>query len=86
MPSTKKRVNLTIPDAIYEKLQQYKEVNGISGDASACLQLITMQLKAQEDNAKIWELLRRTPEEVAKQIAAEGISALKTVANAQTKD
>ncbi len=48
MPSTKKRINLTVPDPIYDQLQAYKELNGISNDAGACLQLIVQQLKAQE--------------------------------------
>lgn len=40
MPSDKKRINLTIPDNIYQQLQTFKADNGITNDATACLQLI----------------------------------------------
>ena len=46
MPSDKKRINLTIPDEIYERLQAYKNETGIVNDATACLQLIVQQLNA----------------------------------------
>lgn len=51
MPSTKKRINLTVPDSLYQRLQQYKEQNGMSCDATACLQLITKQLNSEEEIA-----------------------------------
>ena len=35
MPSDKKRINLTIPDELYVRLQAYKNEQGISSDASA---------------------------------------------------
>ena len=44
MPSEKKRINLTVPDKIYDRLQVYKEMNGIFSDASTCLQLIVQRL------------------------------------------
>ena len=49
MPSDKKRINLTIPDNIYQQLQTFKADNGITNDATACLQLIVQQLNAQEN-------------------------------------
>ena len=48
MPSDKKRINLTVPDHIYMQLQEYKVAHGITNDASACMQLIVQQLRAQE--------------------------------------
>ena len=33
MPSDKKRINLTIPDNIYQQLQTFKADNGITNDA-----------------------------------------------------
>lgn len=48
MPTIKKRINLTIPDSVYEQLQAYKEMNCILSDASACLQLIVQRLKVLE--------------------------------------
>lgn len=61
MPSDKKRINLTVPDNIYEQLQAYKEEHGIMNDASACLQLIVRQLKVQEHEKTIWTLMRDMP-------------------------
>ena len=43
MPSDKKRINLTVPDDVYELLQKYKKNACISNDATACLQLIIVQ-------------------------------------------
>ena len=40
MPSDKKRINLTVTDELYARIQEYKKEHGVSGDASACLQLI----------------------------------------------
>ena len=78
MPSTKKRINLTVPDAIYEQLQQYKAERGITNDASACLQLIVQQLRAAE-TGKAWEHLLRTatPEQLAA-LSADGLLTLKS--------
>lgn len=45
MPSKLKRINLTVPDHIYEWLQNYKEAKGIFNDASACLQIVTQELR-----------------------------------------
>ena len=48
MPSDKKRINLTVPDDVYTLLQEYKREACVSNDATACLQLIVLQLKAQK--------------------------------------
>lgn len=45
MPSDKKRINLTVPDSVYKKLENYKEENGIFQDATACLQLLILALR-----------------------------------------
>ena len=71
MPSDKKRINLTVPDAVYEKLQAYKELNGITNDASACLQLIVQQLKAQETSALMLKMLKGVPIERLTELAME---------------
>lgn len=44
MPSDKKRINLTVPDDIYQEIQWFKTENGIFNDASACVQLIVKGL------------------------------------------
>ena len=61
MPSDKKRINLTIPDEIYERLQAYKNETGIVNDATACLQLIVQQLFLRE-NARAQRLASRPTE------------------------
>lgn len=77
MPSDKKRINLTVPDGIYEKLQKYKEENGLTNDATACLQLIVQQLKAQENGKIMMRLLQETSVEQLMQISNEGIAIAK---------
>ena len=72
MPSDKKRINLTIPDEIYERLQTYKDENGVVSDATACLQLIVQQLKAQEDNKVIMQFLQNTSLEQLQQVTSVG--------------
>ena len=77
MPSTKKRINLTMSDAIYEKLQEYKEINGISNDAGACLQLIVQQLKSQEQSRMmIKAFMAMSADEVA-ELSADGARAIR---------
>lgn len=77
MPSDKKRINLTVPDGIYEKLQMYKEENGISNDATACLQLIVQQLKSQENSKIMLKLLQESSVEQLVQMSNQGISTVK---------
>ena len=52
MPSEKKRINLTVSDEVYEKLQQYKDENGLQNDATACLHLMVLQLKSSGPRGK----------------------------------
>lgn len=77
MPSDKKRVNLTIPDAIYEKLQAYKERSGVLSDATACLQLITQQLKGLEETELMMDFVRRSSAQQLLQLSQEGLSFMK---------
>lgn len=48
MPSDKKRINLTVPDEVYQRLQAYMVRNGIYRDATACMQLILLRLDVEE--------------------------------------
>jgi len=48
MPTKYKRINLTVPDDLYERLQAYKEQNCIYRDATACLFLLTQSLNEFE--------------------------------------
>ena len=77
MPSTKKRINLTVPDNVYMQLQKYKEDNGLESDATACLQLIVQQLRSQENGKAFWKFLRESSLEQLRQTSDEGFIALK---------
>ena len=81
MPSDKKRINLTIPDEVYERLQAYKNESGIVNDATACLQLIVQQLKAHEDNKAIMHYLTNSSIEQLQQAANEGAAQLQDLRN-----
>jgi len=71
MPSDKKRINLTIPDEIYERLQAYKNETGIVNDAT-CLQLIVQQLNAHANNKAVLHFLQNSTLEQLQQAANEG--------------
>ena len=75
MPSDKKRINLTVPDNIYEQLQAYKEEHGIMNDASACLQLIVRQLKSMEAEKAFIKIIRDTPKEQLMELSDIGLTA-----------
>lgn len=77
MPSTKKRINLTFPDVLYERLQTYKLKTGIASDASACLQLITQQLNGLEETELMMKLVRQSSTEQLLQLSQEGFSFMK---------
>jgi hypothetical protein len=72
MPSDKRRINLTIPDEIYERLQAYKNETGIVNDATACLQLIVQQLNAHANNKAVLHFLQNSTLEQLQQAANEG--------------
>ncbi len=78
MPSTKKRINLTVPDVIYEQLQQYKDENGISNDASACLQLIVQQLRSIEQSKLLTKAYLALSAEEISALSVEGNRVLKS--------
>jgi hypothetical protein len=77
MPTTNKRVNLTISDDIYEKLQKYKQKSGLGSDATACLQLVTLQLQAQETNEQLLKLMQNLTTEQLKAISNDGLEYIK---------
>ena len=63
MPSEKKRINLTMPDDLYEKLQDYKSKKFVASDAAACLQLIAKQLDGWKATAKLLKALQNLSQE-----------------------
>ena len=77
MPTTNKRINLTIPDNIYERLLAYKQKNGITSDASACLQLIVRQLDSIASGEQMMQMMSRFSLEELKQISDIGLAELK---------
>lgn len=81
MPSDKKRINLTVSDEIYEQLQEFKQKNGISNDAGACLQLITKQLKAQREMESMLEIVKKFSIDDLQQFSSEGLAIVKRAAD-----
>lgn len=86
MPTTKKRVNLSVPDVLYERIQRYKEKNGITSDASACLQLITRQLDGIDNTEKLLRVASGYSLDELQQLSNAGIGALKIMADHANSD
>lgn len=79
MPSDKKRINLTFPDELYVRLQTYKNEQGISSDASACLQLIVQQLNGLEQSKAMLRLINNCSVEQLNKLSMEGLTLTKSV-------
>lgn len=77
MPSTNKRINLTVPEELYTRLRAYMAENGFTSDATACLQLITKQLKGEERMQAMFNLIQNMNMEQLQQISAEGFALIK---------
>ena len=77
MPTTNKRINLTIPENIYERLTSYKTKNGITSDASACLQLIVRQLDSIETGEQMLQMMKKFSLEELKEISDIGLADIK---------
>ena len=85
MPSDKKRINLTVPEDIYQDLQEFKSENGISNDASACLQMVIRQLRAEKNSKVMLDVMRKFSPEELERFSAEGLRTLKGVVDAEEK-
>lgn len=83
MPTTKKRINLSIPDDVYERLQLYKEKNGITSDATACLQLIIRQLNGLEQTEAMFSLMKNCSIEQLLELSQVGLVDLKALIDKQ---
>lgn len=79
MPTIKKRINLTIPDDVYDRLQTYKLKYGLSSDATACLQLIVQQLNGLERTELMLNYISQNSVETLSHISNEGLSMLKAI-------
>lgn len=86
MPTEKKRVNLSIPDAVYERLLAYKQKNGITSDAGACLQLITRQLDNIEQGELMLKAASKFSLEELQQMSNLGLATMKQIIDEQNGD
>lgn len=73
MPTRNKRINLTVPEPLYEKILAFREENGIASDASACIQLISAQLRGLETTKQMMEAMKHLTPEQIKSITNIGI-------------
>lgn len=73
MPTVKKRVNLALSDEVYERLQKYREKNGISSDAGACVMLIVRQLDAIDESEQMMSMVSRFSKEELQQLSSFGL-------------
>lgn len=81
MPTKNKRINLTIPENVYERIEKYKQKNGITSDASACLQLIVRQLDGQDSTEQMLDMVSRFSMEELQSISTMGFKAIKDFIN-----
>lgn len=81
MPSDKKRINLTVTDEIYDRIQLYKTKYGILNDAGACLQLIVQQLNGLENVERMNKLVQSMNETEIAEISKNGLLAFKEAMN-----
>lgn len=67
MPTEKKRVNLTIPEEVYERIANFRKKNSIPSDAGACLMLIQRQLDSIDQMEEMMKMVRQfTPDDLRK--------------------
>lgn len=81
MPTIKKRVNLALSDDVYERLQRYREKNGITSDAGACVMLIVRQLDAIEESEQMMNMISRFSKDELQQLSSIGLSMLQQAAD-----
>lgn len=86
MPTKNKRINLTIPESLYEQIAAFREENGISSDAGACLQLIRAQLRGLETSKAMLQAMRQFTPEQLEQLSKEGLSALQKISFSPNSD
>lgn len=79
MPTTNKRINLTVPEHIYNRLENYKAKNGITSDAAACLQLIVRQLDGIENTERMMEMAMRFKTEELERLSSIGLETIKAL-------
>lgn len=85
MPSIHKRINLTVPDDIYQRIQQYKQKNGCSNDAGACLQIIVQHLNNLEEGQKMFQIVQSSSMEQLQTLMHLGAAELKQISLSQNE-
>ena len=81
MPTTNKRINITVPEQLYKRIEAYKFKNGVSSDAAACVQLIVRQLDGLDQMAQMMQLVSKfTPDEL-QEISKLGMQEIKALAD-----
>lgn len=83
MPTIKKRVNLALSDDVYERIQKYREKNGITSDAGACVMLIVQQLDAIETNEKMMDMMSRFSLDELQKLSNLGLAMIQQEAQKQ---
>ncbi len=78
MPSINKRINLTVPPEIYDRIKQYMVENGELSDAGACLHMIVKQLNAYDMGKMLNQVYTHLSPEQLKDISMEGTEILKS--------
>lgn len=86
MPTTNKRINLTIPENVYDRILIYKQKNGITSDAAACLQLIIRQLDGIDNTEKVMNMMSRFTLQEVEQISSLGFKAIQSMNESKTID
>lgn len=81
MPTTNKRINLTIPEPVYDRILSYKQKNGVASDAAACLQLIIRQLDGLENTEKMLKMVSKFSMDELQQISTVGFKVIKEYTN-----
>ena len=66
---------------IYAQLQEYKTAHGITNDASACMQLIVQQLRAQETTQMLIQVIQNNSVDSLVRLSEQGIMAGKALAS-----
>ena len=85
MPTEKKRVNLTIPEDVYERIAAFKKKNSIPSDAGACLMLIQRQLDSIDQMEEMMSMVRQFTPEDLRRINDIGMNQLSSIIAAQTE-
>ena len=81
MPTTNKRINITVPEQLYKRIEAYKLKNGVSSDAAACVQLIVKQLDGLDELARMMQMVSKFSADELYEISRFGIQDIKNLAD-----